>query len=89
MPTNADVFSTILSEVTGKPLKDISELLKLFRQKYSGGDSFDQQITQQQFDTLLAELREEKSGIFNWLLQEGLYPGQSVDTQRKPKKGFG
>jgi hypothetical protein len=46
MPTNADVFSTILSEVTGKPLKDISELLKLFRQKYPGGDSFDRQITQ-------------------------------------------
>jgi hypothetical protein len=73
MPTNADVFTTILSEVTGRPKTDVSDLLKAFRENNTASDKFDAEISQTQYDSLLAQLRTEKSGILNWLIGKGLH----------------
>jgi hypothetical protein len=73
MPTRADVFKTILTEVTGKPKSDISDLLAEFRKTFPGKDKLDDEIPQQEYDRLLTKLRSEKPGILNWLIAGGLH----------------
>ena len=68
MYTNRDVFETIISEVTGKPKKDISDLMIDFARQFPS-DKLDSQITASEYETLLAQLRPESAGILNWLIE--------------------
>ncbi len=68
--TNRDVMVQILHEVTGKPKELIGDVLHDFAAAHPGSQSgFDRSISDAEAEQLLNELRKEKSGILNWLLQ--------------------
>ncbi len=66
MPTNRDVFETIISEVTGKTLAETREIMRQL--PHFNGANIDKEISQSEFDALITNLRKEKSGILNWVL---------------------
>lgn len=70
--THADVFVQILSEVTGHAEGDVREWLQTFRDNVPGSDKFDDELSDQEAEALLADFRKEKSGILNWALKGGL-----------------
>lgn len=66
--TNADIFIQILSEVSGRPEKEISDLLKRFREVHPGGD-WDAEVPFDKAKRLLADLRKEAPRILCWLAE--------------------
>lgn len=68
MPTNADVFITIISETTGKTKTQVGDVLKMIRANAKEKDNFDAEISHEQYETLLDQLPKEKPGIMNYLL---------------------
>lgn len=68
--TNKDVIVQVLHEVTGKPEKLTIDVLHDFASAHPGSQSgFDRSMSDAEAEQLLSELRKEKSGILNWLLQ--------------------
>lgn len=65
--TRSDIFIQILSEVSGKPKDQVSDLLVAFRKTFPGKDRFDDELPDQEAQQLLAGLRKEKEGIRAWL----------------------
>ncbi len=66
--TKADVFVQILHEVTGKSKEEVRTMLDEATEA-TGRAGFDDEIDEAEAEQLLADLREEKEGIMNWLLQ--------------------
>jgi phage/plasmid-associated DNA primase len=70
--TRADIMAQILSEVTGKPKDQVTNLLERFKEIFSDTFKFDEELSDEEAEQTLQKLRKEKSGILNWLL-EGTY----------------
>lgn len=67
--TNQDVLVQILHEVTGKPIKQVRRIVKAVRSALPDrGRKYDQRLTPDESEKLLAELRTEKEGILAWLV---------------------
>ena len=64
-----DVFTQILSEVTGKPKESLADLLEAFKATIPGQHKFDEEIPDTEAKELLENLRKEKSGILSWLVR--------------------
>jgi hypothetical protein len=73
--TRADIFIRIISEVSGKPEREINDILKAFRQGHPGG-KWDDEIPDGETETLLNNLRAEAPGIFARLIKgaDGVRP---------------
>lgn len=61
-----DIFIQILFEVSGTPKDELASLLAAFRKTHPG-DKWDQELSEQQANELLAKLRKEGPGITRWL----------------------
>jgi hypothetical protein len=62
-----DVFTKILSEVSGRPEHELLDILEAFKATIPGQHKFDEEISDLEGECLLSELRKEKDGIANWL----------------------
>ena len=69
--TYQDIFVQVISEVSGKSKKDISELLATFREANPGG-KWDKVIPDNEAKELLDTLRNEAPGILAWLVRGGM-----------------
>lgn len=74
--TYADVFTQILHEVTGKPKKQVFELIDVVKTLHPDKHNFDKELSDQQAEELLNNLRKEKEGILAWLVKG------AVETQK-------
>ena len=64
--TYEEIFIQIISEVSGKPKQEISNLLSAFQQTHPG-DKWDKIIPEHKADKLCNDLRKETPGILKWL----------------------
>lgn len=69
--TNREIMVQILSEVSGKSKKEISELFDIAGNKFPGAKLNDE-VPDHEAKKLMAKLREESSGILMWLTQGAL-----------------
>ncbi len=67
--TFRDIFCQILSEVTGRPKIYMAELLDVFFLLHPVPNRFDEEIPEEQAQEMLSDLRKEKPGIMNWLIE--------------------
>lgn len=66
--TYQEIFIQIISEVSGKPKKELSELLASIRKLHPGG-KWDVEIPDSESKELLNKLRGEAPGILRWLAE--------------------
>ena len=66
--TYSEIFIQIISEVSGKPKQEITDLLSTFRKAHPGG-KWDNIIPDKDAEKLLTELRAEAPGILRWLIE--------------------
>ncbi len=66
--TYQDVFIQILSEVSGKPKAELTDLLESFKKIHPGG-KWDRYLSETEGEKLLNDLRKEKAGIAKWLVE--------------------
>jgi hypothetical protein len=69
--TNADIFITILAEVTGRPRSTFEPVLDVARLA-SPDHKLDVELEPDEAERLLMALRAEKSGILNWILARSM-----------------
>jgi hypothetical protein len=74
MKTNRDVMATVLSEVTGRSVSDVQEILSVVPKP----NNLDEVISEGQYEQTLNDMRKEKPGILNWLLE-----GYAMATKRR------
>ena len=67
--TNKDVLIQILSEVSGKPKSEVESLFENIKGNMPLGNKMDKELSDQDAEKLLSNLRKEKSGIMDWLIQ--------------------
>lgn len=69
--TRRDVFIQIMHEVSGKPKDFIKEIFdaSLLLAPNSGQRKADEEISIEEYEQLLNELRKEKEGIRRWLIK--------------------
>ncbi len=67
--THEDVLVQILSEVTGKPKNEISDLMTVFKDRFPTGHKFNEELPDEKAEKLLNDLRKEKAGILKWLVE--------------------
>ena len=67
--TRKDIFIKIISELTKQPESYISGRVDLIRGAMPGGDRFDDELSDNEAQNLLAGLRKDKSGVLTWLMQ--------------------
>ena len=67
--TYSEIFIQIISEVSGKPKQEITDLLSTFRKAHPGG-KWDNIIPDNDAEKLLTELRAETPAFSNGLLKE-------------------
>lgn len=68
--TYIDLFTQILSEVTGQPKEYIRAMtIEFFGRAGANMDKLHRTIPPAEYDRLLAELRQEKEGIRAWLIK--------------------
>lgn len=77
--TKADVFVQILHEVTGKSKEEVRTLLDEATAA-TGRAGFDEELTDEEAEQWLADLRKEKAGIMNWLLRGAQDAGRNEGT---------
>lgn len=75
--TNADVFCKILSETTGRPEKVFRAVLAQLPPCSRG--KLDEQV--QDEDALLAQLRAEKAGILNWVVEGAVRAHRQIASE--------
>lgn len=63
--TRREVIIQILSEVSGKPKEFVVEVVSIVPQS----KEMDDELPHGEGEELLEKLRQEKAGIFNWLLK--------------------
>lgn len=66
--TRADIFVQILSEVSGRPCREVAAILSEFRRSHPGG-TWDQVIPDDEAKKLITDLRKEAPGILAWLVE--------------------
>ena len=64
-----DVFKTIVSETTGCSENDAGELLQQMKTNFPNQIDFEKELTDNEAQQLLEELRKGKSGIRDWLIK--------------------
>ena len=64
--TYQNIFIQILSDVSGQPKNEISELLVSFKKANPGGN-WDKTLSKEDANKLLSDLRKEALGILKWL----------------------
>ena len=79
--TYSEIFIQIISEVSGKPKQEITDLLSTFRKAHPGG-KWDNIIPDNDAEKLLTELRAETPGILKWLV-EGAIKGAPQKKEYK------
>lgn len=67
--TNGEIFTQILHEVTGRPKTEVAALVDHVKARFSGQHRWDEELSPDESQQLLEALRQEKSGILNWLLE--------------------
>lgn len=72
MRKRREVFIQILHEVSGKPKEFIDDLLNAFLVSTGAKHKFNEEISDEEYETLLKGLREEKEGINAWLIKGNL-----------------
>jgi hypothetical protein len=65
---NSDIFKTILSEASGRPLDEVTEMFEALS-RANNMKNMEQDISDNEAATLLAQLRTELPGIRQWLIQ--------------------
>ena len=68
--TRTEIFTQILTEVSGKSRQEVSEMLVALRQANPAG-KWDEEIPDDETEKLLAELRAEAPEILSWLVDGG------------------
>jgi|GEM_PF-3188123 hypothetical protein len=63
-----DIFIQIIHEVTGKPKEFAAEMLEIFKSMIPGPTKFDEEISDEEAESLLIELRKEKEGIAKFII---------------------
>ena len=66
--TKKDIFIQIISEVSGKSIDLVTELINLVADKKLKLN-WNNELPDEEADELLEALRKEKAGILNWLVQ--------------------
>jgi hypothetical protein len=66
--TYGEIMTTILSEVTGRPRSTFEPALKAAR-AMSPDHRLNMELSPDEAQKLLADLRKEKAGILNWLIE--------------------
>lgn len=70
MRTNGDVFMTVISEILGRPRSFAEDHMSKFREAFPDSmGKFDEEITEQEYNDLLAKLEPTKPAILNWLIE--------------------
>jgi hypothetical protein len=67
--TNGEIFTQILHEVTGRPKAEVATLINHMKDRFPGKTRFDEELSPNESEQLLAALRQEKAGILNWVLE--------------------
>lgn len=62
--SNRDVMIQILTEVSGKPRGFVVMVINTV----PWSESFDRELSDDEAETLMGQLRQEKAGILNWLI---------------------
>lgn len=79
-----DVFIQILSEVSGRSKADLTEMLRLAaeaRPEMNAG--FDKELSEEEAQSMLAKLRNEKEGIAAWLVQGAMAVNSAAPRTKK------
>lgn len=63
-----DVIIQILHEVSGKPKEAVAAMLESFKATIPGLHRFDEEISVEEGERLIVELRKEKDGIAKWII---------------------
>jgi len=73
---NSDIYKTILSEASGRPLEEIDKMFEAFTKSF-GTFNFDKELPEEEAQKLLAQLRKELPGISAWLIEGGFLANPS------------
>lgn len=76
--TNADIFNQILSDATGQPVAEVTEMTAALADMFGSRIDLQAEVSDAEAEKLLAALRKELPGIRAWLAQSDLMD----DTQR-------
>lgn len=77
-----DVMAQIFSEVTNKPVSYWADVLNGFKKAApEARTGLEKELTQEEAETLLAQLRQEKAGILNWLIQGNIAARQKIASR--------
>ncbi len=68
--TYGDVFMQIVAEVSGKPKENFAWMYEHI-QRFPIGTDFDKELTDEEAEALLENLRKEKDSIRAWLIKGG------------------
>lgn len=63
--TRREIIVQILSEVSGKPKTFVQSVVDVIPES----EAMDSELPRDEGETMLKQLRQEKAGIFNWLLE--------------------
>ena len=66
--TYKDIIVQILSEATGKPIKEVTALFETIEDKFPIGCDLSDELSNDKAETLFKELWQEKTGIVKWLV---------------------
>ena len=84
--TYGEVMIQILHEVTGRPKSVFREITAMIQQAYPGQHRLDAELSPDEAAKLLDELRQEKPGILNWLIEGNRRAQQKIrDAQQRRK----
>ena len=70
--TNRDVFTQILSEASGRPLDEVKDLVDKLVRSMGSRHHLDEEISDDEAQAQLTQLRRELPGIRRWLVQGGI-----------------
>jgi len=67
--TYEDVLIQILSEVTGNPKNEVTDIMKIFKNRFPTGHKLNEKLSEDEAEKMLNSLRKEKAGILRWLIK--------------------
>jgi len=81
-----EVFLQILSEVSGRTKKDLEKLLLLaIEARPEILAAYDKELSEEEAQSMLAKLRNEKEGIAAWLVQGAMAVNSAAPRTKKPQ----